>query len=168
MSFVQAALSEFENEAATTRRLLERIPDDKLGWKPHSKSMSMARLASHLAEIPEWAEGALVADEFDMHPPGGEMAQTKTYDSVAALLEGFDANVEKAKKALSSADDAAMGDTWSLKMQGATIFAMPRSAVIRIWVLNHLVHHRGQLSVFLRLNDIPVPSIYGPSADEQS
>jgi uncharacterized damage-inducible protein DinB len=168
MSFVAATRNELEQELAITRRLLERIPDDKYGWAPHPKSMTLGRLASHIAEIPEWAEGALVADEFDMHPPGGEMMVTREHTSTASLLEAFDAASATALKRLAEAEDSKMGDGWSLKMQGQTIFTMPRAAVIRTWVLNHLVHHRGQLSVYLRLNDIPVPSIYGPSADEES
>lgn len=168
MSFVEATLHELQKEAATTRRLLERIPDDKFDWTPHPKSMTMGRLASHLAEIPEWAQGAIIFDEFDMHPPGQEMLVGVQHTSTASLLAAFDANVAKATQALAATDDSVMGDNWSLKMQGQALFTMPRAVVIRIWVLNHLVHHRGQLSVYLRLNDIPVPSIYGPSADEES
>jgi len=168
MSFLKAAIQEFESEAATTRRVLERIPDDKFSWKPHPKSMSMGELASHIAELSDWVEGSIVADEFDMHPPGGEMMKTPVFTTNADLLKAYDANVAKAKAALAGTDDAKLLEIWKLKKGGESIMEMPREVVIRYWVLNHMAHHRGQMSVYLRLNDIPVPSIYGPSADEGS
>jgi uncharacterized damage-inducible protein DinB len=159
---VDALLPEFDHEMTTTRKLLERVPDDKFEWQPHPKSMSLGRLSTHLATIPWWGEVTLNQTEIDV----GGNAQGTQAASRKELLETFDKNVAKAREILVSKSDAEMMVAWSLKRGGQTIFSMPRVAVWRSFVVNHIIHHRGQLSVFLRLNDVPVPSIYGPSADE--
>ena len=168
MSMSKALLPEFDHEMANTRKALERVPEDRFAWKPHVKSMSMGRLATHLAEIPEWAVRTLEADSFDFAPPGGPPYQPKTAASRAELLEGFDRRAAAARTAISAAEDAQWMTPWSLLAGGNTIFTLPRIAVVRSLVMSHTIHHRGQLSVYLRLNDVPVPALYGPSADEQS
>ena len=163
----QALLQEFELEIPATRKTLERVPE-KFDWSPHPKSMTIGRLAQHLAEIPDWAVKAISVDEVDLAPPGGAGYQPKAATSRAEVVETFDRNVSAAKAALAGASDEQMMQPWSLKMGGKTILTMPRVAVVRNFVMNHNVHHRAQLGVYLRLNDIPVPSVYGPSADEGS
>ena len=168
MSIAQSLLPEFDHEMATTRKLLERVPDDKSAWKPHEKSFSMGNLAQHIGELVGWTTMTMSTTELDMAPPGGESYKTPAFTSTAALLARFDQNVAEARAAIANASDADYMVGWSLKMGGQNLFTIPRIGCVRTWVLNHVVHHRGQLSVYLRLNDIPVPSIYGPSADEQS
>jgi uncharacterized damage-inducible protein DinB len=159
-------LPEFDREMSTTRRVLERVPDDKLAWKPHDRSFSMGDLASHVANLIKWTDVTMNATEFDLASVTPEQ-MNQSAKSRAELLSWFDANVPPARQALAKSD-ADYFVPWTLK-SGATVhFTMPRVACVRSFFLNHLVHHRGQLSVYLRLNDIPVPSIYGPSADEGS
>lgn len=164
MSISAALLPEFDHEMATTRKCLERVPDNKLGWKPHDRSMTMGRLASHVAEMPTWAVVGLNMDALDL-ATGYKPFEAK---SNGELLETFDKNVAAARSAIAAAADATYMQNWSLKNGEATLMTMPKIAVVRTFVMNHVLHHRGQLSVYLRLNDIPVPSIYGPSADEGS
>lgn len=166
MSLAKMFLPELEHEAATTRKCLERFKDDQLGWKPHGKSMSVGQLISHLAEIPGWTPATFHMDELDLSPPGGPPYTPTLYASVAETLAAFDKGVAEAKATLEGASDASFGENWTMLFGGNKIFTMPRAAVLRTWVLNHLIHHRGQLSVYLRLLEIPVPAIYGPSADE--
>ncbi len=166
MNLGQILRSELEMEAVTARKCIERLNDGQLGWKPHPKSMSVGQLVSHLAEIPGWTGSTFEKDELDLAPPGGPGYQPKIYPTVADTLTAFDAAIEKAKAALAAAKDESFGEPWSLLSGGHKIFTMPRAAVMRGFVLSHFIHHRGQLSVYLRLLDIPVPSIYGPSADE--
>lgn len=166
MSIAQSILPEFDQEMAGTRKILERIPDDKLDWKAHPKSNSIGWVASHLVEIPGWVEGTLTQDEWDVHPPGGEPYRTPALTSRQQMLDEFDKHVAAARKAIEATSDAAFMQPWSLKQGGATIMTMPRAAVIRGFVLNHSIHHRAHLCVYLRLNDIPVPGLYGPSGDE--
>jgi uncharacterized damage-inducible protein DinB len=161
----RSLLPEFDHEMATTRALLERVPEAHGGWKPHDRSMSLGELSVHLSMLPRWASVAMTTDELDLNPPGGPGYQTPAFTSTAALLAEFDGNVGAGRDALAAASDAQMTATWTLKNAGATILAMPRVAVYRSLVMNHLIHHRGQLSVYLRLHDVPLPSIYGPSAD---
>lgn len=158
-------LAEFEQEMASTRRCLERVPEALFGWKPHAKSYSMGELVSHLASVPGWLVVTLDQDAFDT-APGGIPAVFPRAKSVREAIEMHDAGVVAGKAALLRTDDARFAGTWSLLGNGATFFTMPRTAVVRSFVMNHLVHHRGQLTVYLRLNDLPVPAIYGPSADE--
>jgi uncharacterized damage-inducible protein DinB len=158
----KALLPEFDQEMQTTRRTLERLPEDKLTWKPHDKSMSLGQLATHLATLGHWADSIVGMDSFDVStaPP------TPQLNSRAEILAAFDASTATAHKAIASASDAAMMKAWSLRAGDKTIFTLPRIAVFRAFILNHLIHHRGQFSVYLRLNNVPVPAIYGPSADE--
>src|SRR5262245_20936607 len=163
----QGLLQELEMEMPATRKTLERIPE-KFDWTPHQKSMTLGRLAQHLSELPDWAVKAITLDELDLAPPGVQPPQPQVAKSRAQVLENFDKNVAGAKAALAGTNDEHMMKPWSLKMGGKTILTMPRVAVLRNFVLNHSVHHRAQLGVYLRLNDIAVPSVYGPSADEGS
>ena len=166
MAFSQALLPEFDHEMANTRKTLERIPDNKFGWKPHEKSFAMGALASHLANIPNWATIAVKQDSIDVAPVGQEPLKTPQANSNAELLAIFDKNIADARAAIAGADDQLLMGSWTLLSGGKTVLTMPRVAVLRSFVMNHSIHHRAQLGVYLRLNDIPVPSIYGPSADE--
>ncbi len=167
MSATQYLLPEFDQEMATTRRVLERVPEDKLDWKPHAKSMSLGQLASHLAQLPAWSASIFGADEFDFRPPDGPeftMADCKSRGELVAL---FDDSVGHARAAISGARDETLDSLWTLKAAEHTMFSSPRFTVYRGFGMNHMIHHRAQLSVYLRLLDVPVPGIYGPSADEQ-
>jgi uncharacterized damage-inducible protein DinB len=162
MAIKDALLPEFDHEMAVTRKVLARVPDGKFGWKPHDKSMTIGRLATHLAQIPGWMKETLVKDGIDI---GGEFKaeELTTRDEVLAT---FDKMVATARPLLDGATDAQFMAPWTLKHNGQELFTMPKIAVVRAWVFSHAIHHRGQMSVYLRLNDVPVPSIYGPSADE--
>ncbi|HLW54535.1 MAG TPA: DinB family protein [Candidatus Angelobacter sp.] len=162
MPLNQALLPEFDHEMATTRKVLERVPDDKLGWKPHDRSMTMGELATHLATISHWSEAIMGQDSFDVAtaPP------TPKLKSRQEILGAFDQSAATARKVIAGASDDKMMKTWSLVAGGKTVFSLPRVGVLRSFIMNHSIHHRGQLSVYLRLNNVPVPSIYGPSADE--
>lgn len=164
MPLVDALLPEFDREMSTTRKLLERVPDENLDWKPHPKSFSIGALAGHLANLAGWGEVTLNHAEFDV----GEGQSPAAPPSRDELLSTFDRNVAATRAALAGKSDAELAGAWTLKRQGQTIFSMPKTVVWRSFVLNHLVHHRGQLSVYLRLREIPVPSMYGPSADESA
>ena len=167
MGISQSLLPEFDQEAANTRRTLERVPDERLDWKPHPKSWSMAALASHVANLPQWATMTLHTSSLDLNPPGGgEPVRQPVATSRQELLGLFDRNLAAAREAIAGASDEHWMESWTLLNGGHAIFSMPKVAVLRSFVLNHVVHHRGQLTVYLRLNDIPVPALYGPSADE--
>jgi uncharacterized damage-inducible protein DinB len=166
MSYAETILPEFDQEMAGTRKVLERIPEDKLGWKAHPKSNTIGWNANHLAEIPGWVEGTLNRTEWDIAPADGEPYRTPDLTSRQEILDLFDRNVATARKAIESVSDEAMQENWSLLQEGRPLFTMPRSAVVRSFVLNHLIHHRAHLCVYLRLNDVPVPGLYGPSGDE--
>ena len=160
MSISQALLPEFEMEMATTRKLLERVPSDKGTWKPHPKSFSLGHLAQLVATMPSWMTTMLTAPELDLaKAPGYSLEPTAT------LLGKFDQGVRGAREALTATRDADFEVPWSLKHGARVLFTAPRMAVVRQHI-NHMVHHRGQLSVYLRLNDVPLPSMYGPTADE--
>jgi uncharacterized damage-inducible protein DinB len=163
MSISASLLPEFDQEMATARAVLARVPADKFGYKPHEKSMSMGMLGGHIAEMPGWVVPTLGQDSLDIsgYAPANP-------SSPAEVLANFDKNVAAARAALAAAGGDAFFKNWSLKHGDKTLMTMPKIAVIRTFVLSHVIHHRGQLSVYLRLNDIPVPSIYGPSADEGS
>jgi uncharacterized damage-inducible protein DinB len=167
MSIAEMILPEFDQEMAGTRKCLERIPDNKLDWKAHPKSNTIGWVGAHLAEIPGWVEGTLTQDAWDINPVGGEPYKTPKLTSRQQMLDMFDKNVAAARKAIASTKDEAFMKTWSLLSGGQPIITMPRIGVIRGFVLNHTIHHRGHLCVYLRLNDVPVPGLYGPSADEQ-
>ena len=162
MPLADALLPEFDHEISTTRTLLERLPDDRLVWKPHARSMSLGALATHVATIVWWGEMTLARSEFDTAGAG----TVPEAPSRAQILATLDRNASATRALLASKSDAELMAPWALKRGDQTIFSMPRAGVWRSFVLNHLVHHRGQLSVYLRLLDVPVPSIYGPSADE--
>ena len=165
MSFADAILPEFDHEMASARKVLERVPEDKLDWRPHPKSNTIGWNANHLAEIPGWVEGTLTQLSWDF-APAGERYQSPKLTTRQAILELFDRNVAAARKAIAAVKDEEVGKTWSLLQGGRTLLSMPRSAVIRSLVLNHLIHHRAILCVYLRLNDVPVPGMYGPSGDD--
>lgn len=161
-------LPEFDHEMANTRKTLERVPEEKFAWKPHEKSMAMGRLASHIAEIPGWVGFTLESDSFDTNPPDGQTTyQPMLATSRTELLEAFDRNIAAARAALAAVEDQKIMESWSLLSGGKVVFTMPKIAVQRSFVMNHLIHHRAQLGVYLRLNDVPVPALYGPSADER-
>jgi uncharacterized damage-inducible protein DinB len=162
MAIKDALLPEFDQEMATARRVLERLREDRYGWAPHEKSMKAGRLASHIAEMTTWGTISITQDSLDL--AGGH--QPFNASSRAELLAAFDKNVADCRKAIEGASDETLMKPWSLMQGGTAIMTLPKIAVLRSFVLNHIIHHRGQLSVYLRLTDTPVPSIYGPSADE--
>ena len=168
MALRDTILPEFDHEMAVTRRTLERVPEDKPDWKPHEKSMTMARLAGHLAELPSFVATTLRDDSFNIRPAGGAGSGRKplVMTSRKQLLEDFDRNVAELRTTLANASDETLMKTWTLFAGDKTIFSAPRIGVIRSFCLNHVIHHRAQMGVYLRLNDVPVPSVYGPSADE--
>ncbi len=162
MPIADTLIMELEREAPTTRRVLERVPTDKLTWKPHPKSMTLGQLAQHVATIPGFISGIARFDSYDVE----KFSKPPELESTGAILAAFEDSVSQAKTNLGATDDAAMMKDWSFHMGGKPIMTVPRIGVYRSILLNHLYHHRGQLSVYLRLLDVPVPSIYGPSADE--
>jgi len=166
MSMSDMVLGEFDLEMANTRKTIERVPEDKLDWKPHDKSMSLGGLATHLANIPSWTVNTFTQDELDLASPGVPPFRLEQAKSRAALLGAFDKNVAEGRAALLNASKESWGQSWSLLNGGKKIFTLPRAAVMRSFVMSHMIHHRAQLGVYLRLLDVPVPSIYGPSADE--
>ena len=158
---IDALIQEFEQEAATTRRVLERVPSDKLAWKPHAKSMSLGTLAMHIAIAPGFISSWPLKDTFEF---SGD--PTPTPASTAEILATHDKGCATVKENMKKLGDAGLGAMWSASAGGKTLMTMPKSVLVRAIMLNHVYHHRGQLSVYLRLLDVPVPSIYGPSADE--
>jgi uncharacterized damage-inducible protein DinB len=163
-SLQRLALGDLEQELATTRRVLERVPEDRLDWQPHAKSMSLGKLAMHVATIPFYGERICRSDEFDLASapqPNIEGVKSRT-----EVLEAFETRAAALQEALATTDEAALGEPWSLRVGDRVISTLPRVAAMRAIVISHMVHHRAQLSVYLRLLDVPVPSIYGPSADE--
>ena len=166
MKIAGALLPEFDQEMANTRKTLERVPDDKLAWKPHPKSFPMGSLATHIANMLGWTVDTIGKDSFDISPPGAPPYKEEPAASNKELLQKFDKNVVAARAAIAGSSDEHFMQPWSLLAGGKTLFTMPRIACIRGFVMNHIIHHRAQLGVYLRLNDIPVPAIYGPSADE--
>ncbi len=163
MTIAQSLLSEFDKEMATTRKLLERVPEAKAGWTPHAKSTPLGKLAVHLASLPNWIPRI---EQHDLFDPAMQKIATADFSTTAALVEMFDRNVAAARDALQKLDDTRMSQTFTFQRGGKTIFALPRATAIRTLAMNHHIHHRGQLSVYLRLNDVPLPSMYGPTADE--
>ena len=168
MPIRDAILAEFDHEMISTRKTLERVPEGKAEWAPHEKSMKMGRLAGHVAELSGWAATIIGQDSLDFRPVGAPPQTPTVMTSQKQLLEVFDKKVAEARKAISGASDETLMKQWTLLSGGQTLFSMPRGAVLRSFVMNHIVHHRAQLGVYLRLNGIAVPSVYGPSADEQS
>jgi uncharacterized damage-inducible protein DinB len=162
MALKDALLAEFDHEIGSTRRLLERVPDHKLAWKPHGKSRSMGELAAHLAGLPAWAEVIVNREFFDL--ADGPPSHVDSH-SCEEIVAAFNASAAAARGCLDRTDGE-LEAAWTLKRQGQNVFVVPRIMALRTFILHHMIHHRGQLSVYLRLNDIAVPSIYGPSADE--
>ena len=160
MSYAETLLPEFDREMASTRKVLECIPDDKLDWRAHPKSRSIGWNANHVADLPTWIVAVLTGPSFDDAPVGGEARSIPKLASTREILEMFDRNVAAARAAIAGAGDEEVGETWSLLRGGNTIFSLPRSTMIRSFVLNHLIHHRAHLCVYLRLNDQPVPGMY--------
>jgi uncharacterized damage-inducible protein DinB len=160
-----ALLPEFDHEMAVTRRLLERVPGGEFGWKPHDKSYSLGQLATHIANLPTFAGYILSAPSLDVAAiPEG--ARPTVPSSTAELVARFDKNVKDARAALASKTDAEYMALWTLKKASETVFTMPKISALRSFVMNHSIHHRGQLSVYLRLRNVPLPAMYGPTADE--
>lgn len=162
MTVSQTLLPEFEEEMKNTRKLLERVPEGRNDYRPHEKSMPLGRLATHVAELPSWAKNTLEMEVLELDPG----FKPHIAGSRAELLEIFDRNVTEAREKITAAGDADWQKLWSLKYAGKTIISMPRFAVMRSVVMNHLIHHRAQLGVYLRLNEVEIPGMYGPSADE--
>ena len=167
MSIAQTLLPEFEQEMANTRKVLERVPDEKWNWKPHDKSGTTGWLATHVGTVPGWLTMTLNSESLDYAPVDGPSYTPAKIENSRELLAAFDKESAEARAALTKASDQDMMQNWSLLAGGKEIFTMPRVACVRGMIMNHLIHHRGQLTVYLRLLNVPVPGLYGPSADEQ-
>ena len=165
MAIKNALLPEFDHEMGTTRRVLARVPEADLAWKPHEKSFSLGQLAGHIANIPHWVEITLDGSSFDVSLNPDD-ARPRAPESLEWLLKTFDENVKTARAKIDAQPDSALYVPWSLLSGGQEVFTLPKVAVLRSFVMNHMIHHRGQLSVYLRLRNVPLPSIYGPTADE--
>lgn len=164
MSITDALLPEFDREMGLTRRLLQRLPDGEFAWKPHERSMTLGRLAEHLAEMPMWCTMTITQEGVDAAAKRPDDHRSpSTRDEILGM---FDRNVTDGRAVLVGRTDAELMAPWTLRIEGKELFTMPKAAVLRNFVMNHLVHHRGQLSVYLRLQNVPIPSMYGPSADE--
>jgi uncharacterized damage-inducible protein DinB len=159
----EAIIREVEHEGGQTRKMLQRVPMEQRDWKPHDKSMALGRLATHVGELPRWITMTLNTDELDLMNPQWKTSKVTTTDELVAL---HDASIQEAIEGLRKAPDEIMIGKWTLRRGEAVFFTMPRISVIRTMSMNHIIHHRGQLSVFLRLLNIPVPGMYGPSADD--
>ena len=166
MSISATVLPEFDREMATTRTMLERVPEDRASWTPHARSRTLGELASHICLLPRLGLITMESDELDVSPLNGGN-NTPQFGSTADLLRDFDDNVRKARVAIESASDSDMMEPWTLRRSGKPIWTLPRAAVLRSFILSHMIHHRGQLSVYLRLNEVSPPSVYGPSADSK-
>jgi uncharacterized damage-inducible protein DinB len=164
MPIAQMLLPEFDMEMANTRKMLERVPDGKFEYKPHEKSMKLGRLAAHTAEIPSYFTGTLKVERMDF--TGDEKPFSPA--TRKEMLEAFDKHVAEAREALSKATDEDLTKIWTLTFKGQQIFSLPRAAVLRSMCMNHLIHHRAQLGVYLRMNDVEIPGMYGPSADDRN
>lgn len=164
MSLNTALLAELKHEAINTRKMLERVPNDKLAWRPHERSMTIGRLATHLAEIPIWINRTINEDEFDFAKAN---LSFESKESTEAILQVFDERLADAIKILETASDANLNASWTLRRGDHIYFSLPRKVNLRNLAFNHTYHHRGQLSVYLRLLDVSVPGMYGPSADER-
>jgi len=166
MAIVDMLMPEFDMEMANTRKVLERVPGDKLDWRPHPKSFTMGEMAGHLVNMAGWMIYTLTTDSLDVMPDGEPMRMPE-FTTARDMLEAFDNNVVQARATLAATGDEQFALPWTLLGNGKPYFTMPRAAVLRGMVLNHLIHHRGQLTVYLRLNEVALPAIYGPTADEE-
>jgi len=167
MTIAASLLPEFDHEMSVTRSLLRLVPDARATWKPHPKSMTLAELATHIALTPSWVGPTIVVEELDIEPVGGPKYVPPRPGTMQETLALFDTQVMTARAQIAGCSDARMGQMWTMKRGGTTVFSMSRTAVLRSFIFNHLVHHRGQLSVYLRMCDVALPSIYGPTADSQ-
>lgn len=167
MSIAQSLLPEFDHEMRTTRSLVERIPEARADWQPHPKSMTLGQLAAHVTAMIKWGSATIRLTGLDLDSPAAAIYTPPRFETTTALVETFDANVREAREAIAGASDADLSVDWTLIAGGRTVFSMPRVASLRTFVMNHHIHHRGQLSLYLRLLDVPLPSIYGPTADEK-
>jgi uncharacterized damage-inducible protein DinB len=168
MSISQSLLPELDQEMARTRKTLERIPMDRFDWKPHEKSFSLGELANHVSRLLWWGRETMKTESLDLAPEGRELEAPPVVKTTEALLEAFDEGAAAFRRTIEAAGDEDFMFPWTLYRGGQTLFTLPRIAVIRDTILNHIIHHRGQLTVYLRLNDVSVPALYGPSADERS
>jgi uncharacterized damage-inducible protein DinB len=164
MRIAETILPEFDREMASTRRMLERFPEDKVEWRPHETCMTMGRLAGHVAELAGWVVPTMAQDKLEMDPKTYNPAIIK---SRADALKQFDETVKTARAAIAGASDETFMKPWTFVAGGQTVFTMPKIAVYRSFVMNHMIHHRGQLAAFYRVAGVKVPSLYGPSKDEQ-
>ena len=165
MAIKDALIAEMKHEASLTKKMLSKVPIDKNDWKPHPKSMSLGRLATHVAEIPHWTSDIIHIDDFDFgkdYDFSGKVAKTSE-----ELLDIFQSSLDKAIEDLETMSDDDLSKTWTVRRGEHVMFSTPKKVAIRGWSFSHLFHHRGQLSVYLRLLDVPVPGMYGPSADEK-
>lgn len=167
MPIIDAFLAELDHEAATTRRLLERVPEEKMGWKPHEKSMTLSRLAGHVAELPGWARTILGDDEFDVVRSTDRGYRANQPETTAELLRVHDDNVAGFRAAAEGVSDEHLRGHWRMVKEGKVLLDLSRIVALRSFVISHMVHHRGQLSVYLRLLEVPLPQIYGPTADDR-
>lgn len=161
----QALLPEFDHEAAVTRTVLERVPESQVGWRPHPTALTLGELVLHLVSIPTWAVRTLRERSFDLAPQGSPPASPPAWESLARSLALFDETVAKARAALVVTTDLELAQLWTLKKGGAKVLTAPRGSVLRSFVLNHGIHHRAQLGLYLRMLDVPVPAMYGPTAE---
>jgi uncharacterized damage-inducible protein DinB len=167
MNISEGFLIEFDMEMASTRKILERLPENKNDWRPHAKSMTMWEIALHVARLPAWIPSMMTEDSYDITSPAASQVELPAAQTREALLAYFDKNVPLARAAIAAATDANMHETWSLLAHGKSVVRpLPRVGALRFFVFNHLIHHRAQLGLYLRMNDIPLPGIYGPTADE--
>jgi len=166
MTMAEFLVGEFDHEAQNTRKVLERVPEQHVDWAPHPKSKSLGELANHIAGLPVWGIRALTTQEYDFLAPGAPTPGIRPWESKAALLAKHDKNVAEARAVIARTTDAQFLENWSLKRGGEVVFTLPRIAALRSMVYSHTIHHRGQLTVYLRLKDVPLPGIYGPTADE--
>lgn len=164
MAVIDALLVEFDQEMACTRELLARLPEDAFAWKPHERSYSLGGLATHLAQLPHWGSQILEGDGYDM---GASTDRTPEKRTRADVLETFDRHVADVRRGLTTRTDAELSAPWTLRRNGQTLLTMPRLTAIRRFLLHHVIHHRGQLTVYLRLRNVPLPPMYGPTADER-
>lgn len=163
MPINSSLIAELKQEASNTRKMIERVPDENLAWSPHKRSMTLGRLATHIADIPVWFERVLNAEVYDFSTSG---YKRDDLDNVQEILNLFDERIAEAKITLGNSTDDILNATWTLKRGEQIYFTLPRKVSLRNFAFNHMYHHRGQLSVYLRLLDIPVPGMYGPTADE--
>lgn len=167
MPIARTILAEFNHEMANTRKVLERVPEEQAAWRPHPKSYSLGELAMHIANMPRWAVITCKQDQLDFDPPDGKKEPKPVFQTRKAMLDFFDDNVFAAVSAIADASDDDMKAPWALKNRGVEVFKLPRVAVLRSFVMNHTIHHRGQMTVYLRLKNVPLPAIYGNTADEK-